>query len=705
MRRQAGAGGAFIALIIALVALLILAVVSLTRTRGGTEEREQGIAKLGIASAALESYASISARLPCPANPTLDTGVEVTNGAAACQFDGGTIPWKTIGMRREDSFDAWGRKISYRVFAGNRGLTQAGGMSMANCDINEAFPGGTSPTGLCLPVPNTANVADRTTTPAQFLAGKGLTVNDMGTVRNDAAYVLISHGITGLGGYTASGRLDMPANAGDERDNTRDTGPFWIKPFSDPDTGATVAAHFDDLVVYRGIEDLAKRANLAARNWPDTILSAVTFDRPTVRAALGGTNPGSDTGKDTIAFNNATVRAFDSGGAQNISFVSGGGSEDGLGGVSGGDGLLGSAGGEFLQIDFAESARQFAFTVDKFEDAAAVHERVELRFIEVVGNTATLKATVVKQSCAANGKVASYSIDACSSFNRVEMRPLTMSDNTSPSAFSLNEIRTCVEGVTCETALQPSGNVCSTKVFTPCSIGLNDPSQLTITLANNASSPMTGVAFTDTYPFALVNIAAATASTTCGGVVTAAGGGSGIALTGGTVPGPGSCKVTVDVTSAALGTYTNSTGNVTTASSGTLAAVSGTLIALDHPVVAAAFSPNPVGTTLPSVITITFTNSNTQPITKVATGGPLPPGLTLHAPVTLGNTCGGTLASSGNTITFTDGTIPASGFCKISANVTSASPGTYTVNFVPGTVTSGNAGANTTGASVSLVVN
>ena len=720
MRRQAGAGGAFIALIIALVALLILAVVSLTRTRGGTEEREQGTAKLNIAAAALDAYASVSARLPCPANPTpatpADEGIELPNvpNGPTCQFDGGTIPWKTIGMRREDSFDAWGRKISYRVYTGNAGsLTQAGGASMANCDVNEAFPGGTTALagasgGLCRPVPNTANTADRTTTPAQFLAGKGLMVNDFGTVRNDVAYVLISHGITGLGGYTASfvppNRLDLPPN-GDERDNTRDTGPFWIKPFSDPDTGATVVAHFDDLVVYRGIEDLAKRANLAARNWPDTILSAVTFDRPTVRAALGGTNPGSDTGRDTIAFNNATVRGFDSGGAQNISFVSGGGSEDGIGGVSGGDGLLGSAGGEFLQIDFAEDARQFAFTVDKFDDAALLHERLELRFIEVVGNTATTKSTVVKQSCAANGKVASYSIDACSSFNRVEMRPLTMSDNTSPSAFSLNEIRTCVEGVTCETALQPSGNVCSTKVFTPCSIGLNDPSQLTITLANNASSPMTGVDFTDTYPFALVNTAAATASTTCGGVVTAAGGGSGIALTGGTVPGPGSCKVTVDVTSAALGTYTNSTGNVTTASSGTLAAVSGTLVALDHPVVAVDFSPNTVGATLPSSLTVTFTNSNTQPITKVATGGPLPPGLALHAPVTLGNTCGGSLASSGNTITFTDGTIPASGFCKISANVTSASPGTYTVNFVPGTVTSGNAGANTSTASASLVVN
>ena len=714
MRRQDGAGGAFIALIIALVALLILAVVSLTRTRTGSEEREQGVARLNVSASGLEGYASTALRLPCPADPATDDGTEVANGPAGCQFPGGTVPWKTIGIRREDSLDAWGRKISYRVYTGNAGsLTQPGGMSMANCDTNEAFPGGTTPAGggsggLCKPVPNTANAADRTTTPAQFLAGKGLTVTDFGAVRNDVAYVLVSHGITGLGGYTASGvRLDLPPN-GDEKDNTRATGPFTVRAFSNPDTGATAPAnaHFDDLVAYRGIEDLAKRANIAARNWPDTILSAVTFDRPTVRAALGGTNPGSDTGRDTIAFNNATVRGFDSGGAQNISFVSGGGMEDGLGGVSGGGGLLGSAGGEFLQIDFAEDARQFAFTVDQFDDAALLHERLELRFIEVVGNTATTKATVVKQSCAANGKVASYTVDACSAFNRVEIRPLTMSDGTSPSDFSLNEIRTCVEGVTCETALQATGNVCSTKVFTPCSIGINDASQLTITLANNNSTAMTGVDFTDNYPAALVNTAAPAASTTCsGGVVTATASPPGITFVGGTVPATGSCKVMVSVTSAALNTYTNATGNITTASSGTLSAVSGALIALAHPVVALDFSPNPVGSTLPSVATVTFTNSNTQPITRLAAGGPLPPGLTLHSPVTLGNTCGGTLTSSGNTITFADGTIPAAGFCKVTFNVTSASAGIYTVPLPAGSVSSGNAGANTTAASASLVVN
>jgi type II secretory pathway pseudopilin PulG len=210
-KREEGAGGALIAVILVLIALVIVAVSSMNRTASANADRDQTITRLATASAALESYAGVQLRLPCPANPTVDTGVEVPNGVAGCQFGAGTLPWKTIGMRRDDSFDSWGRKISYRVYTGNAGsLTQPGGASMANCDTFEAFPGGATPTagnsgGLCRPDPPTSNPADRTTTPAQFLAGKGLTLTDFGTVHNDVAYVLISHGVTGLGSLHATG--------------------------------------------------------------------------------------------------------------------------------------------------------------------------------------------------------------------------------------------------------------------------------------------------------------------------------------------------------------------------------------------------------------------------------------------------------------------------------------------------------------------
>jgi hypothetical protein len=226
--------------------------------------------------------------------------------------------------------------------------------------------------------------------------------------------------------------------------------------------------------VYRGIEDLAKRANLAARDWPDTVTTSIVFDKDTVGAAIGNNNPSSDTGRQTLSFANGgvatTVTAFDNNGNQDVSFVSGGGSEDSIGGCTtgacaGGNGLIGSGTGEGLRIDFGGDARQFAFTLDSFDDiVGAIHEQVELRFYEFNGVTATQQGpTIVKQSCSSNGKVASFTVDPGASFNRVEMRAVNTNvvlGISFPSAFSLAEIDTCAAAVTCQTSLQPSGNTC-----------------------------------------------------------------------------------------------------------------------------------------------------------------------------------------------------------------------------------------------------
>ena len=183
-------------------------------------------------------------------------------------------------------------------------------------------------------------------------------------MRNDVAYVVLSHGSTGLGAWTVSGvQRDLPSGGGVERDNTRDTGPFVAQMFSDLETQSTSAAHFDDLLAFRTLPDLGRRANLSERNWPDTILTSVVFDRDTLAAALGS-NPHADTGQSTINFNNAIVRAFDSGGSQNISFDSAG--TDAIGGVSGVGNGLSNTGGEGLQIDFPEKAQKFSITLDGF---------------------------------------------------------------------------------------------------------------------------------------------------------------------------------------------------------------------------------------------------------------------------------------------------------------------------------------------------
>jgi uncharacterized repeat protein (TIGR01451 family) len=106
-------------------------------------------------------------------------------------------------------------------------------------------------------------------------------------------------------------------------------------------------------------------------------------------------------------------------------------------------------------------------------------------------------------------------------------------------------------------------------------------SRLTITLSNPNSTAITGVSFTDTYPGGLVNSAAPSPATTCGGTATALPGGGSLVLAGGTIPALGSCMVTVNVTSAGIGNIVNTipAGGITTANAGTnAAAASATLI-------------------------------------------------------------------------------------------------------------------------------
>ena len=64
-----------------------------------------------------------------------------TPPATLCTFRNGTVPWVTLGLSADDAVDAWGRKISYRVYDGPTGMTQALGASMSDCDTVEPAPG------------------------------------------------------------------------------------------------------------------------------------------------------------------------------------------------------------------------------------------------------------------------------------------------------------------------------------------------------------------------------------------------------------------------------------------------------------------------------------------------------------------------------------------------------------------------------------
>lgn len=380
---------------------------------------------------ALVAYVAQSQSLPCPADPSLDTGDAVpATAAATCTFAAtGTVPWKTIGIGRDEAFDSWSNKISYRVFSGPTGLTQANGASMVNCDFSN---GVTTPNASSLAPGGLCGLAHDHIY-SDFLTGKGLRVNDFGTNRTDIAYVLVSHGPTGLGAYTSSGtRKPVPTSANELANINTSTaaGLFVAQAPSAQGTDPNAATHFDDVLGFQSIAEFIRKANLAERDWPENFVIGYTMDSATVSAGVGQTvnSPGS-VGDDRIDFARARVTGSDSGGNQDIAFNTAGGAP-GIGIAGNGSSLMTSLFGERLRIDFAQRGYKLGVALSDLGTydllGTTYTERVQFRFS---GGTSTV--TVIKSGCKADGGVASFSIDPGTDFDRVDILPL----GATPSSF------------------------------------------------------------------------------------------------------------------------------------------------------------------------------------------------------------------------------------------------------------------------------
>lgn len=109
------------------------------------------------------------------------------------------------------------------------------------------------------------------------------------------------------------------------------------------------------------------------------------------------------------------------------------------------------------------------------------------------------------------------------------------------------------------------------KAFGTGTIALNGTTSLTFTLTNPAANtiPLTGVAFTDTFPAGVVIATPNGLTNTCNGTPTATAGSGSVSLTGGTIAANGTCTLVVNIAGTANGSVTNTTGHVSSAEGGT----------------------------------------------------------------------------------------------------------------------------------------
>lgn len=453
--------------------IVVLIVVAVTMMFGrryfgfnvGLDQREQTETNFKRATEALAGYAALNHRLPCPAAGNSDAGTEdAVSPYSTCSSPDGVVPWSTIGLKREYALDGWGRKLSYRVFSGDRGLTQTGGASMINCNTSLGAPINSLDSGtyfLCKPaVGAPPSGTPPPNTPAQFMAEAGranmLVVQDQGATRNGNAFVIISHGETGYGAFVAEGasaRTQSPSNA-KELLNIGAGGEYWIEAHSAPGVSPEAIGHFDDVVSYMSFTELVARTKLGARSWSLYPLSA-TFSSANVTAAVtaaGGTMSGENTGQTSLSMGGFLITGRSSSGASNIAIRTENGIT-GIGTIGGGStaGDLNSAFNETLTFQLGDGSEfgkaDVALNAFEVTDYFPLQkERAEISLWRAGEPLQT--STIESWDAASNPSRCLYRLVTGGKFDRMDVRPLSQTGGGGSSRFTVTAIKACTDATT-----------------------------------------------------------------------------------------------------------------------------------------------------------------------------------------------------------------------------------------------------------------
>lgn len=252
------------------------------------------------------------------------------------------------------------------------------------------------------------------------------------------------------------------------------------------------------------------------------------------------------------------------------------------------------------------------------------------------------------------------------------------------------------------------------KDFSPTTIDQDGISTLTITLGNpNVVDLTLDTVFEDTLPSGLTLATPATVGGDCPGSVTAVAGSDSVSYANGATIPAGGCTITVPVTSASEGNYTNNIviGALSTVEGGSNVTPASANLVVRAPVppsVGKSFAPGTINPGGISRLTILLDNANATSITLTADlVDTLPANVQIAAIPNLGGTCpDAALAPAlGNEVTYLNGGSIPSGGCTLAVDVTSSVSGGPYINTIPAGALQTSVGNNGAPASANLFVN
>ncbi|MDJ0823264.1 MAG: autotransporter domain-containing protein, partial [Paracoccaceae bacterium] len=261
------------------------------------------------------------------------------------------------------------------------------------------------------------------------------------------------------------------------------------------------------------------------------------------------------------------------------------------------------------------------------------------------------------------------------------------SDDVTNTTDDLTSSLGTVPGVSATLQVTEAAPLSMIKAFDAEQVFEFDTVGLSFTITNpNPESIATDVSFTDPFPAGLEIVTAPVADEGCGApTLTGEVGGTVVTFDNGEIAGGGTCVVSLTVQVIDGSDLTNVVDDL--ASSLAISQEPDevkadlSVIPTPPPLFSKAFAPEKIKQFDVSTLTLTIDNSQ-SPVAATNAGftDTLPDGLTIAAATNARTTCADAtlgLQGGGSAITLSGATVPASGQCLVSVDVTSPTPGTY----------------------------
>ena len=226
------------------------------------------------------------------------------------------------------------------------------------------------------------------------------------------------------------------------------------------------------------------------------------------------------------------------------------------------------------------------------------------------------------------------------------------------------------------------------KSFTPDTIGVGNVSTLTFYIYNEDQVNSVGdMAFTDILPAGVMTIATpASATSDCGGTLTAPDGGTTISLSGGQLGANSGCTISVNVTGSTPGVHTNTSGDLTSSAGNSGPAIGNLTVDETRLGFSKSFVPDPINFGGTSTLTFIIDNTgNEAAVDYLNLTDNLPTGMLIANPANAATTCtGGILTAVPGTsvISYTTNyapysvaSVPADWSCNVTVDVIAAAVG------------------------------